>query len=205
MNLLHLTIHKKGKLAGITSINTSSLQNEFCNSIGCRNIKRKDREYRSVCELCYAEKNEKVRKNLEKCLINNSDILSKELLNDRQVPILNQKYVRFHSFGELINDIHFQNFLKIAKLNPETTFSLMTKRYDIVMKYPKLDNIIYIASSPLINKPVSDINVLKYFDKVFTVYSNDNIGITCGAKDCMHCLKCYSKSGEKSINELLRK
>ena len=205
MDLLHLTVHNKGKLKGITSINTSSLQNEFCNSIGCRNIKRKDRKYKSVCELCYAEKNEKVRKSLEKCLINNSYILSKELLNDRQVPILNQKYIRFHSFGEIINGIHFQNFLKIAKLNPDTTFSLMTKRYDIVMKYPKLNNIIYIASSPLINIPISDKKILEYFDKIFTVYDKENIEITCGHNDCLHCLKCYNKSGDKKINELLRK
>lgn len=205
MELLHLTVHKKGKLKGITSINTSSLQNEFCNSVGCRNIKRKDRKYKSVCELCYAEKNEKLRKRLEKCLIKNSDILSKELLNDRQVPVLNQNYIRFHSFGEIINDVHFKNFLKIAELNPNTTFSLMTKRYDIVMKYPKLNNIVYIVSSPFINVPVSNNKVLEYFDKVFTVYDNNNINITCGSKDCLHCLKCYNKSGDKKINELLRK
>ena len=115
------------------------------------------------------------------------------------------KNTRFHSFGEIINGIHFQNFLKIAKLNPDTTFSLMTKRYDIVMKYPKLNNIIYIASSPLINIPISDKKILEYFDKIFTVYDKENIEITCGHNDCLHCLKCYNKSGDKKINELLRK
>ena len=45
---LHLTIHMKGKLKGILSINTSSLKNPFCNSIGCRHLARKDRKKKTI-------------------------------------------------------------------------------------------------------------------------------------------------------------
>lgn len=209
-NKLHLTLHQKGKLEGIWSINTSSLENEFCNQIGCRDKKRKDRKCKTVCELCYSEKNEKLRKQLENCLVKNNKILSEKLLTKEEIPFLNNAFIRFHSFGEFINDIHVQNFLNIAKANPQSKFCLMTKRYDLVMKYKKQKNIIYIASSPNINEPIKNEEVLKYFDKVFTVYEknvacDEKVKINCHGKSCVKCLNCYKKVGAKNINEILRK
>lgn len=207
---LHITVHQTGKLKGIVSINTSTLKNDFCNKAGCRDIRRKFRACHSICELCYAEKNEKVRLQLEACLERNNEILSKHLLTDEEIPVLNNAFVRFHSFGEFINDIHVQNFLNIARHNPQTKFCLMTKRYDLVMKYPKLKNIVYIASSPLINIPITDKKVVGFFDKVFTVYeqfiaSDKKININCQGRNCMQCKNCYRRSGAKNINEILRK
>lgn len=207
---IHLTIHEQGKLKGIISINTSSLKNDFCNNIGCRNTRRAERKCKSICELCYAEKNEKLRKALEACLERNNDIFSERLLTKDEIPILNNAFVRFHSFGEFINDIHVQNFLNIAKANPHVKFCLMTKRYDLVMKYPKVKNIIYIASSPLINIPLKDNSILEYFDKIFTVYEQvyaceNDIKINCQGRDCMKCQNCYKKTGAKNISEILRK
>lgn len=207
---LHLTIHMKGKLKGILSINTSSLKNPFCNSIGCRHLARKDRKKKTICEYCYAEKNEKLRKQLEACLEHNTEMLTTRILKDEEIPLLNNAFVRFHSFGELVNDIHVQNFLNIAKKNPQTIFCLMTKRYNLIMKHPKLKNIIYIASSPLLNTPIQNKTVLEYFDKTFTVYEHDNacvkkININCHGKDCIKCQNCYTTKGSKNINEILRK
>lgn len=207
---LHITVHQTGKLKGIVSINTSTLKNDFCNKAGCRDIRRKFRACHSICELCYAEKNERVRLQLEVCLERNNEILSSHLLTEEEIPYLNNAFVRFHSFGEFINDIHVQNFLNIARHNPQTKFCLMTKRYDLVMKYPKLKNIIYIASSPLINKPITDSTVIGFFDKVFTVYEQaaacgEKIKINCHGKSCVKCMNCYKRSGAKNINEILRK
>lgn len=207
---LHLTVHMNGKLKHIVSVNTSSLGNSFCHKMGNRDIARRNRSCKTICELCYAEKNEKVRKQLEACLENNTEILSSHLLTDDEIPYLNNSYVRFHSFGEFINDIHVQNFLKIAENNPQTTFCLMTKRYDLVMKYPKLKNIIYIASSPIINVKIQNQDVLGYFDKTFTVYeesyaNNNKIKINCHGKSCVNCKNCYSRRGRKDICEILRK
>lgn len=205
---LHITTHTNGKLKHIVSINTSTLWNEFCNKMGKRDLARRNRECKSVCELCYAEKNEKVRKQLEVCLQNNTEILTKKVLTEEEILFLNNSYVRFHSFGEFVNEIHVQNFLNIAKHNPQTTFCLMTKRYDLIMKYPKLKNIIYIASSPIINIKIQNQEILDYFDKVFTVYSDKNSAcgkINCAGLSCITCKKCYTRRGTKYINELLRK
>lgn len=86
----------------------------------------------------------------------------------------------------------------------------MTKRYNLVMAYPKLKNIVYIASSPIINKPIENETVLAYFDKTFTVYEQEyacgmKIHINCHGKNCMECRNCYKKTGSKKISEILRK
>lgn len=206
---LHLTVHQSGKLMNITSINTSSLINEFCNKMGCREFCRKDRKRKTICEYCYAEKNEKLRKQLEKCLINNTKMLTEKILTDDEIPFLNNAFVRFHSFGELINDIHMHNFYNIAKKNEQTKFCLMTKRPELVVKYPKLKNVVYILSSPIINKK-TDSEYLDYFDKTFTVYTEEyikenKIKINCHGLSCINCQKCYKRSGTQEIKELLRK
>ncbi|MGL4452466.1 MAG: hypothetical protein ACRCTZ_14975 [Sarcina sp.] len=205
---IHLTIHKDNKLEGIVSINTSTFYNPFCNSIGCRKTKRKDREKDKICHFCYAEKNELIYKNLELALIKNSEILSKEKIEPF---FINAAFVRIHSFGELINEQHMENIYNLAKFNKHATFCLMTKRYNIAMKYPKLKNVVYIASSPVLNKPIENEKVLSYFDKTFTVYEPDfdieKIGkkINCHGLSCKDCKKCYTRRGSKEINELLRK
>lgn len=205
---LHITIHQKSKLKGIASINTSTLINSFCYKMGCRNLSRKDREKTKICEYCYAEKNEVLRKKLENKLIQNSKLLSEHLLLDEEIPFLNFAYVRFHSFGELINDIHMHNFYNIALKNPQTHFCLMTKRGDLVIKYPKLKNVTYILSSPIINTNINDFK--DYFDKIFTVYTKEyaienKIKINCEGRECIKCKRCYNKRGSKFINEILRK
>lgn len=206
---IHLTVHQKGKLEGIVSINTSTLQNDFCNKAGCREVNRKNRQQVNVCELCYAERNEKLRRQLEVCLEKNTKIFSTKLLLEEELPIFNNAYVRFHSFGEFINDLHLQNFLNIAKKNPQTIFCLMTKRPEMVMKYPKLKNIIYICSSPIINN-IKKTDILNYFDKIFTVFTKEfaeenKIKINCSGYSCMTCKRCYTRKGTKFLNEILRK
>ena len=206
---LHLTEHLKGKLQHIVSINTSTFMNDFCNKMGCRESARKDREKKKICEYCYAEKNERLRKTLEACLVRNTKMLTEELIPEEDIPFLNCAYVRFHSFGELVNDTHMHNFYNIAKKNQQTTFCLMTKRPELVIKYPKLKNVIYILSSPVINKKV-DTKYLDYFDKTFTVYTEDyakqnNIKFNCEGYSCIGCRRCYSRRGCKEIKELLRK
>ncbi|MGL4999288.1 MAG: GP88 family protein [Cetobacterium sp.] len=205
---LHITIHsEKHKLRSIVSINTSTLCNSFCNKMADRSESRKDRECKTICDLCYAEKITKLFPSLENKLIKNSEILSKGLI---EVPFLNYAFVRFHSFGEIINKKHMENIYNIAKANPQATFCLMTKRYDLAMKFEKLDNVVYIASAPMINVPIVNKKVLNYFDKQFVVYDVDKaeeqkIELNCKGKSCVDCRQCYTKLGDKVITEGLRK
>ena len=184
-----------GKLEHFLSVNTSSLENSFCQIMGLKGD--------SVCSKCYSDRYAKMRPNLEKVLTTNSDTLSTRLLKDDEIPFFNARYVRFNSFGELINDIHYQNLLLIADKNPHTIFGLWTKRAKTVMKHKKRKNIKYIYSIREINSSKVSEKISNYFDKIFAVKSKDGPEINCKGK-CINCLLCYTDNDTKFIYEKLK-
>lgn len=201
---LHITEHveykkgKKNKMAGMTSLNTSSVENKFCERMASNK--------KMVCRTCYAIKLEKFRKHgIGKVFVNNGKILYKKL-KAKDTPQFNCTAVRFNSFGELINVTHYKNLLAIAEANPHTIFALWTKRTNLIRKYKKnLPNMIHIYSSPEVNK-VSDPG--PEFDKIFTVFdkkhvSENNIDINC-SEQCKGCMLCYTHNKTRYINERLR-
>lgn len=192
-------------MKNIDSISTSCLANEACE--GRRLITG------AVCQKCYAKKYLTHRPNLNEKLIDNMDILTTELLQDSDFPIINAHTFRLESFGELVNEIHLTNYIKLCELNPRTVFGLWTKELAILGRVfetvPKPQNLVITLSSPYINKPFDMWADVWYIDHVFTVYekkfAKDNgIDINCGKKKCIECLKCYSKDTEFYINELLK-
>ena len=196
--MLHVT-KGCGKMNGINSINVSSLENPFC----IKNSKNEN----SVCSKCYSNRYSRLRPPLEKCLLKNTEILTKTDLEFEDIPVINALYFRFNSFGELYNLRHFINLLRICRKNPKTTFSLWTKRKSIIRQYdqdllPK--NLILIYSEPLIN----EINLgVESFDKTFNVvtkeFSKDSNIINC-SKKCLECLKCYTKNSLTTIIEKIK-
>lgn len=195
--MIHISKHS-GKLENIYSISTSTLNNEFCMKMS------ENKE--SICSKCYAQRYEKLRKTLRVALEKNDKLAQEDL---EEVPFINARFVRINAFGELINEKHFENIIRIANANKHCTFSLFTKRTDIVMKYSKQENIIYVASSPIMNKRIKNKEVINFFDKIFTVYSKDEaldklININCGKHKCYECLKCYTSNDIKYINELVK-
>ena len=113
------------KMDSIPSLNTSALQNEYCIAMSKTD---------AVCKSCYAQRAEKCRKTMSDNFVENSRVLSDDLLTVEQIKALkiNSVIFRFHSFGELINEIHFLNFLAICNCYPLTMFSLWSKRSNIV-------------------------------------------------------------------------
>lgn len=194
---LHIT-KGCGKMEGFNSLSVSSLNNSFCQSMKLNPD--------TICRRCYGNKYEKMRSSLEACLVRNANILICPLTKS-EIPKINAKYFRFNGFGELYNDVHYKNLCKIAKANPDTIFAIWTKRANIVMKYPKVKNMIYIYSNPFINKLFNNAKIIKWFDHIFSVWDkgfakNNKIKINCSGKKCINCLICYKKGTEKFINEL---
>ena len=197
--MLKITQHsKKHKMAGMFSLNTSTRKNDFC---------MKMRECKSsVCSSCYAYTQTGRYKRLENVLVENSEILSTTDITPIYLPYT---VFRFNSFGELINEKHLENLVKVVNANSHCTFTLWTKRLNIVSsvldRIGKPTNMILIYSSPEKNV-VADIDN-KYIDKVFTVFSKKEsagVEINC-AQSCMACRKCYDKNDStRFINELLR-
>jgi protein gp37 len=201
MKAIHITNKMNGKMSGMVSINTSPMDNNYCLSMSKVDT--------NVCGKCYSINMMKMYKNADKCFQRNGDMLSTSLLSDQETPRTTNHTVRFNAHGELINGTHFANLIKICQANPKTTFTLWTKRSDLVSKvirdFGKPSNLILVKSSNAINVREK---LPEHFNKVFTVYSKDNKGkafINCGEKKCIDCMTCYDLSDRKTyINEVLK-
>ena len=199
VNMLHTTTHAKGnKMEGFISISTSTLNNKFCQKMA----ENKD----SICSKCYARTFEKLRPSLHEAVLRN-DILGKKVLSQKEIAELNitHLYVRFNSFGELINKTHVRNLVKIAEYYPESNFALWTKRANLCKDIVKPENLFLVYSSPKMNEKAE---LPENFDKVFTVYKKkfvdeNDIKINC-LKKCNICLKCYTRNDITEISEQLK-
>lgn len=205
MNKTVWVTNHSGKMKGINSISTSCACNQWC--------QKRAQNKNSICSHCYATTYLKMRKALREHLEENVEVLTKRLLREDEIPVIRSEVFRFESFGDLHNAIHLENFIQIAKANPNTRFALWTKN-DFVLKevfkikrIRKPDNLIIIVSSPFMNT-TREIHE-DYIDHVFTVYDkqfihNNGIQINCGSRDCIGCQKCYHKNGNYYICEQLK-
>ena len=127
--MLHVS-KPDGKLKGIRAIGTNTLNNTFC--LKMHNMQ----DDKVICTKCYSlGMLQGFRKNVAKALQRNSEVMAKTLLQYKDVPVIKDDIFRFQHHGELINMKHFKNFVNIARKNPDCTFSLWTKRKDIVANY----------------------------------------------------------------------
>ena len=183
-----------GKLEGIKAINTNTLSNHFCKKM----VKSKNKKV--ICNDCYSWKMlSTFRKNAIPSFEHNSKLLSNKDID--YIPYINQSLFRFNAHGELINELHLNNLVKITKKNPQCIFTLWTKRKDIITNYflynDKPKNLILIYSNALVDTIK---NPPMFFDKSFNNVSSDSNKINCKDK-CINCRLCYSKNDVKIIIE----
>ena len=177
-----------GKLKGIPALNTSPLNNKFCKAMSSK----KD----SICGSCYSINMLKTfRKMCDPPFRRYGEFLSKKVHPSEYLPKPpNALYVRFSAHGELINLNHTINLFKICGLSPNTTFTLWTKRMNLVWKVIKQigkpSNLILVYSAMGLDVETT---VPKYFDKVFIVQTKKNDKTNCFG-GCIDCLKCYTKT-----------
>ena len=172
-----------------------------------------------VCAYCFANTTIERRPSVEDALQRNTEILTKRLLDPEEIPFFNRVFFRFESFGDLHNAIQAQNYITIAARNTHCNFAWWTKRPQLIKKamenmgIEKLpENIIVIFSSYYVNHINTEISGKYDFIKViFTVFDkyyleeHPEITIHCGSRQCMGCLKCYTRRQEVIyINELVK-
>jgi len=196
-NRIHLTEKMNGKMRGFASISNNA--NKFCAKMAA--------DKKNICSKCYANRMKSMYKDLNNCMNNNAEILSKQIVG---WTILNYAYFRLQAFGDVVNQKNIDNYFNLCERNPHTRFALWTKRprlfHKVLRRRKKPNNLILIRSSDKINKA----NKLpQNFDKVFTVYDKqfieeNKIKINCGAKSCLKCRKCYTKNKVTFINEVLK-
>ena len=186
-----------GKLAGLQAINSNTLSNGFCSTM---------RKTDSICKVCYsAAMLSGSRKNCAPSFERNSVLLSAALIPVDRMPYINASIFRFHGHGELINAIHLENIYRIAEKNPATTFTLWTKRRDLIRTgRARPDNFILIYSNPslakLMTKPPAR------FDKVFNNVRAEYTGpANCTGQKCIDCQLCYTPGGQSVIIEHVKR
>ena len=200
---IHISV-MTGKLDGLRAISTNTTTNPFCvkqNASG---------QADNICTKCYSHTMLKTyRKNMAPALERNSVALSTRVISGVDIPRLNDAYFRLDAHGELINNLHLENLIRIAVANPQTTITLWTKRKDIVNKVlavtAKPSNMILVFSNSKIGTILD--KAPKHFDKTF-----NNVLVTeftdrqnCTGQKCMDCLKCYTHNDTVAIVEAVKK
>lgn len=205
---LHVSTGLTGKMQGIKCITTACTTNPNCVEL---------HQCGGVCEHCYAFKYLSMRPNVRKCYERNTRVLSNGLDVTFLPTFTHNEFVRFESFGDLVDFSHIENYLLIAFKNPKVNFALFTKQRNLLERFftlydvKKPSNLSIVSSAFLMNdKGLSEIERarqtnsrlgFKLIDKVFVVYDNeneksDNNGITVPVynceKRCNNCRFCWS-------------
>lgn len=199
---LNFTINHTGKMTGMFSLSTSCKCNERC----LRNAKVKG----SICEKCFAMRQMEYQASMQDPLAQNYQILTTEIIDWDDLPIINALYFRLESFGDVANVTQCINYMHLIQKNPHTFFAWWSKNMDIVNEmfkqtgYEKPENVNFIQSSLFVDKATRP--AYWFVDKVFTVFDEEtikerDININCGAKSCLKCLLCYKKNDVVYVNE----
>lgn len=203
----------QGKMTGVMCVTTSPYDNPRCLA--------RHKNCDMVCRGCFSLKGLSFKKNVRKAYSSNSDILSKREITELElseikylIDFYGVRYFRFESHGDLINELHYINYVKIAKNNPGVNFALWSKNFDIIEKVEKIGvyrhpvNMKLIQSSVYLNE--FELNSSDLADKVFTVFdkhfieNHSNLNINCGSRKCSECGLCYEENNIKYINERLK-
>lgn len=221
LKMLQANPHKDGKIEGATSIDSSCHGCGFCEKM--RKAAETNPEH--ICGKCYDWKQEQYKAHARNRHGLNLVILSNVLFTEQEltmIPIWTM-LARFNACGDIENETHAKNYLRIAKMHPMTRFGFWSKNAAAVDKAIKAEgkpeNVKMIYSDPIINGSKNIQTILKkytWIDTTFTVYDDEHIeqalkdgANPCNGKKCNACgWKCYTANGwEKGTNtaELLRK
>ena len=200
-----------GKMADVISVSTSPLENPYC--------QERSKNENSICSHCYSINFNEYRKGLKAKLKRNTELFTTEIIPVKEWPVFPAfvEIFRLEAFGDLGNVIQAQNYINFCKANEsynKCMFALWSKNIMLLkaaFKYTeKPSNMIIIYSSPCVNRHTLKALDIPFIDKVFTVYddketaADNHVTISCGARNCNTCRRCYSRRTAKLINELLK-
>ena len=198
------------KMANVLAISTNCRGNAICEA------RVKNRE--SVCAHCYAQDRENQYVELYANTALNLELLSTEIIPWEIIPEIDTDICRIEAFGDLVNPIQAENYLRIIIKNPDVRFGWWTKNPNFVHvalrdyhngEVP--ENIQFILSSLHVNVEARVNPKFKYFiNKVFTVYApcyfkamgiDMETFVNCGTRSCRKCQRCYHKTEYNVANK----
>ena len=215
-----------GKLESLTAISDNTVTNGFCYD---RYIKAKAKNDKAgkvvdICGVCYSHVMlGSYRKNMQPALSRNEH-LAERLLERDNIPTYLVAFKRLDAHGELRTETvdsngniikrygkftHIENFCRIAEHNPHCTFTLWTKRADIIKPFfdtrDKPNNLIIVYSNPKVGHIMA--KPPKHFDKTFNnVLEHEYVDEqNCTGQKCKDCLLCYKHGTTDTIVEMVKK
>ena len=213
LNIYKTAYHDSGKIEGVTSLDSTATNCEFCKAIRAAN---KDNDL-CICNGCYDMQQESYRlavlsrHTLNMLIMMTVDFTVEELKMLTVTPLL-----RVNSSGDTPNVIYARNMIRSCYAFPFVHVGYWAKNVNAVIaacdELGKPENVVLIQSSCLIGKPAKK---AKYFDFVFTVYPDKETceaaiaagASSCNGKKCKECgYKCYfgTHEGNGNIAEVLR-
>lgn len=168
-----------------------------------------------ICYHCFSDRQQDRQKNTRDKLIRNTYLYAFHDIPQEAFMYATRRaeIFRLESFGDLMNACQFENYLKLVRANPETTFTEWTKKpwimNHVFKTENKPENLIIILSSPRLNEPITIEQARAdwwFVDKTFTVYDSDyitenEIEINCGARECFTCRTCYEHNETSELRE----
>ena len=212
LNVYKTSYHTDGKIEGVTSLDSTASNCEFCKAIR----KANENNPLCICNGCYDLQQESYRlSTLSRHTLNMLIMSTVEFTVDELKMLTVTPIIRINSSGDTPNLIYAKNMINVAYAFPFANVGYWAKNTAPIIKacdeLGKPSNLTLIQSSCMIGKPATK---AKYFDFVFTVYPDKettekaiaNGASSCNGKKCKDChYKCYFASHEsENIAEVLR-
>lgn len=213
LNIYSTSYHTDGKIEGVTSLDSTAHNCEFCKAIRAAN----EGNDLCICNGCYDMQQESYRLAvLSRHTLNMLIMMTVPFTVDELKTLTVTPLVRVNSSGDTPNQIYAENMIKMCLAFPFIRCGYWAKNVAPVIaacdKLGKPANLVLIQSSCMIGRPATK---ARYFDYVFTVYPDKettaaaiaNGAGACNGKKCKDCgYKCYfgNHDGNGNIAEVLR-
>lgn len=218
LQILQVSYHDSGKIEGLSSIDGSAVNCEFCK--GMQTAAETDPTI--VCGGCYAKALDEYRVSAEARHWLNQRILSAVLftveeLRNVYAPSLR---VRFNSDGDFSGSVQAINSVRFCKAHPENRIAIWTKNLPAIRtaieQEGKPANLKIVYSSCRLEEARVDLfELYPWIDYVFTVYATKeatkeaiaNGANECNGRKCRECgFRCYDGTWQihTNIAEYLR-
>ena len=207
-----IAYHSSGKIEGLHSLDTACRNNDFCPAMQACG------DPCVICTYCYTLSMWDSATAAHAII---GEILSQVEFTREEAALVPVPglIVRYNSDGEIINETHARNLIRIAAAHQLTTFAVWTKRPALlnqaITEEGKPGNLVCGISSIRINTPADA--PFPWVDFVFTVYTPEGMRAAlarreheCNGRKCIACgFRCYhaarTNGGPLYVAEALRK
>ena len=158
---------------------------------------------------CYAKKGNMARPNVKAAYTGNYEIYKNDpVFFFHYIAVMTRfnRYFRWHSAGDIVDDEYFAGMVKVAIENPETKYLAFTKKFDIVNRYLDAGNALPENLRIVFSAWDKNFHVENPYDfpvAYIKLKKGENVAIPegaipCGGK-CYECIACWQLVKGQSV------